>query len=194
MSIRSSTRRFLSLRVGGTHTLEVLLYVRQKDRKIADQHEGELRDILSTRVVPREFQDEIEAYHEKIKGTFAAKTGEKNQQQPSKIGKATGKRKRKSKAKAKPVPVVPEEKPRRDVRHVFGENIQLTYRLQDVDKGNEATVSVVSDSEHLTFHQYPKLSKRLVAWCFPKSEADEEEPSDGGFPRPELIPIADLFR
>ena len=190
---KQSTRTFLELHVGSTHTIEVVLHVRHKDLTWFTTLREELLQLLSTRIVPREFEAEIETYHEKLNGTAVNKTGEKNEKQRQSKGKVTGKRKRKT--KAPPAPLVVTEKPRRDVRHCFGDNLQLTYRLQDMDMDAGATISVSSEHGDLGFRQYPKLSKRLVVWCFPlQGDATEPDPTDGGFPRPELIPIAALFR
>jgi len=48
-----------------------------------------------------------------------------------------------------------------------------------------------------TFRSWKKLNKRLTLWVF---DFDPDNPSDlsvsegGGFPRPELLPMADIFR
>ena len=203
---RPSTRNFLELRVGNTHTIEVLLHVRHKDREWFSQNSvgDQLLQLMSTRIVPREFHTEIERYHEKVNGIIleaGTKTGERNEKPLN--GKMTGKvaGKRKRKPKAAPIVVPLPEKPRRDVRHVFNDNLHLTYRLQDLDSSVGATISVLSspDSLHgnMAFRQYPKLSKRLVVWCFPRQDHPDDtdlDTADGGFPRPELIPIAGLFR
>ena len=45
------------------------------------------------------------------------------------------------------------------------------------------------------FRQLPKLSKRIVLWCYPRDETDEDSLIEGqGFPRPEMVPITSLFR
>ena len=207
-NIRPSTRNFLELRVGNTHTIEVLLHVRHCDREWFSQDSGkdQLLHLMTTRIVPREFHTEIERYHERVHGigTIAGagtKVGEKNDKSLNSktTGKTVGKRKRNP--KAAPVVVLPLEKPRRDIRHVFDDNLHLTYRLQDLHSSAGATLSVSSSPDSLrgnmTFRQYPKLSKRLVVWCFPRQgqqDATDLDTPDGGFPRPELIPIAGLFR
>ena len=49
----------------------------------------------------------------------------------------------------------------------------------------------------LTFRSWNKLSKRLNIWVF---QFDADNPTDlsvsedGGFPRPDLLPLADIFR
>jgi hypothetical protein len=198
--MRLSTRTFLELRVGTTHTVEVLLHVRHKDRAWFSPLRDQFLHLLTTRVIPREFGEEIEAYHEALSGDKVAKPGEANEKQKRSANSAQGKGKRKRKTKATQVPVIPvsgtDQSRRRDIRHVFGDNgLQLTYRLQDMDVHGCTTISISSHDSALEFRQYPKLSKRLVVWCFPlQNDATEPDPVDGGFPRPELVPIAALFR
>ena len=211
-TIRPSTRNFLELRVGSTHTIEVLLHVQHKDREwfSQDSVKDQLLHLMTTRIEPREYQAEIERYHERVHGTMTGagtKTGEKNEKlslnsKATTTGKAARKRKRNPKA-APVLQAIPLEKPRRDIRHVFDDNLHLTYRLQDLNSSAGATLSVASSPDNLrgnmTFRQYPKLSKRLVVWCFPRQDQHDAtdlpvDTPDGGFPRPELIPIAGLFR
>jgi hypothetical protein len=198
--MRLSTRTFLELRVGKTHTVEVLLHVRHKDRVWFTPLRDEFLNHLTKRVIPREFGQEIEAYHEVLSGDTVPKAGEVNEKQKHSKdgGKSNGKRKRKNKTtKGSAIPVPSsDQSQRRDIRHVFGDNtLQLTYRLQDINMHDGTTISFSLHGDTLEFRQYPKLSKRLVVWCFPiQNDSKEPDPVDGGFPRPELVPIAGLFR
>lgn len=197
--MRLSTRTFLELRVGNTHTVKVLLHVRHKDRAWFTPLRDQFLHLLTTRVIPREFGQEIEAYHETLSGDTVAKPGEVNEKQKrsANSGQSKGKRKRKTKATQGPVIPVPatDQSQQRDIRHVFSNVLQLTYRLQDIDTNDGTTISISSHGGNLEFRQYPTLSKRLVVWCFPiQYDAKEPDPVDGGFPRPELVPIASLFR
>ena len=48
-----------------------------------------------------------------------------------------------------------------------------------------------------TFRSWNKLSKRLNVWVFkfdPDDPTDLSATEDGGFPRPELLPLSDIFR
>lgn len=48
-----------------------------------------------------------------------------------------------------------------------------------------------------TFRSWNKLSKRLNVWVFkfdPDDPTDLSVTEDGGFPRPELLPLSDIFR
>lgn len=57
------------------------------------------------------------------------------------------------------------------------------------------------DSEKMvplaTFRTWKKIPKRLNLWVFkldPKDPTDLSSSEGGGFPRPELLPVADIFR
>mmetsp|Transcript_30980 Transcript_30980/g.47254 ORF Transcript_30980/g.47254 Transcript_30980/m.47254 type:complete len:202 (-) Transcript_30980:220-825(-) len=195
--MRKSTRKFFEVTVGNTHTLEVILHVRQRDSDWYSSQHDEMIRLLSSRVVPREFETEIADYHNKDKRSPENTVGIKNASKNTNIGKE-GKKKRK-RGNLKPVTRPLSEKPRREPRHVFGENIQLAYRLQDIgcDSNHSVTLSVLCVNEKLTFEHLPKLSKRLIVWCFPFGghASDEDiDIADGGFPRPDLIPMSHLFR
>lgn len=191
----AATRSFLQLRVGKTHTVEVLIHVRRRDAAWFaggnDARQG-LLDMLSRRIIPREFGDDIERYHEKRNPQAQQKpveVGEKNK--PKKGAGVKRKRKRKDE------PQGPSEKPRRDVTHAYNDKVRVTYRLQEIKPYESATLTMSSsDADDLAFRQLPKLSKRIELWCFPANETGpmEPDPDDGGFPRPELIPISSLFR
>jgi len=62
---------------------------------------------------------------------------------------------------------------------------------REVDDGEEKVVPLAS------FRSWQKLTKRLNLWVF---QFDPNDPSDlnvsegGGFPRPELLPMSDIFR
>lgn len=48
-----------------------------------------------------------------------------------------------------------------------------------------------------TFRKWKKLPKRLNLWVFkfdPRDPIDLSSSEGGGFPRPELLPIADIFQ
>lgn len=193
-----STRTFLELRVGRTHTVDVLLHVRRADvtwfHSSAD-HKKELLKLLSQQIVPKEFDEEIDRYHElhnRLHRPGPTTIGEKNQK--GKGGKAGRKRKL----------MEPEPKPerqKRDVCHVFGDNLRVTYRVEEFNANESATLifapkKTESPEAASLFRQLPKLSKRISLWCYPmdKNNPQEPLPEGGGFPRPEMMPITSLFR
>lgn len=107
---------------------------------------------------------------------------------------------------------------------VMGKSIQACYVMEDIDRtascsmafrpmkqvekqesqsANDDVISPKkeSDSEQLiplaTFRSWNKLSKRLNVWVFkfdPEDPTDLSVSEDGGFPRPELLPLSDIFR
>mmetsp|Transcript_16323 Transcript_16323/g.24703 ORF Transcript_16323/g.24703 Transcript_16323/m.24703 type:complete len:202 (+) Transcript_16323:153-758(+) len=195
--MKKSTRTFLEVTVGTTHNLEVILHVRQSDSEWYFSRHDEIIGLLSSRVIPREFETEITDYHKKANGSLQIQVGEKNKSATTNTGR-DGKRKRK-RGNSKTITQQVSEKSHRETRHVFGENIQLSYRLQDItsDVNHSVTISVGWENEKLAFEHLPKLSKRLVVWCFPfvGHPSDEDvDILDGGFPRPDLIPMSHLFR
>jgi len=124
------------------------------------------------------------------------------QQQPAANKKKSGEKKGGGKKRKQPIvamePLDTEKsKPRRDATHVTGDQLHLIYRIQPV-RSHGANLSLVDEEDDiLCFRQYPKLSKRFIVWCYPRESAEDlfhDPTASGGFPRPELIPIASLFR
>ena len=63
---------------------------------------------------------------------------------------------------------------------------------EDDDDGNKMAVVPLA-----SFRTWKKLPKRLVLWVFqfnPNDPTDLRTSTGGGFPRPDLLPIADIFR
>lgn len=63
--------------------------------------------------------------------------------------------------------------------------------LNHDDDGNKSVIPLAS------FRTWKKLPKRLILWVFqfnPNDPTDLSTSTGGGFPRPELLPIADIFR
>jgi hypothetical protein len=99
----------------------------------------------------------------------------------------------------------------KDVYYAFGTSLQLAYRLEDDPKRKPTVTLLFRDDPQLdderaknkaatrkpsqTMQQLLKLSKRLVVWCYPyDSTAPMDADPPGGMLRPEMIPLADLFR
>lgn len=102
-----------------------------------------------------------------------------------------------------------ENKRQKDVYYAFGKTLQLAYKWEDIastTKGsnnsallvfrNDDTAKNGNNQNQGILCQLDKLPKRIVAWVFPfdPSKPTEPDPTDGGFPLPERIPIAHLFR
>jgi hypothetical protein len=111
------------------------------------------------------------------------------------------------------------QKRKRDVYYAFGKEVQLAYRLQQdtsrpaetlllgssayttTSKNGSAAPHGEASSERATFRPLKRLSKRILVWCYPlvddgddRQSATDPDPPNGGFPRPEFIPISELFR
>jgi hypothetical protein len=108
-------------------------------------------------------------------------------------------------------------KPDKDVYYAFGEEIQLAYRRTEIKqsdsltlffKEGETTATARSGSAATTstpnnvvtapnLHQFHKLSHRIHLWCSKIVDPLQKTNPDlqgVGFYRPELIPMASLFR
>jgi hypothetical protein len=98
----------------------------------------------------------------------------------------------------------------KDVFYAFSEHLDMIYRLEPVSNG--ATLVLIPNQtnndnyqnqnnpspQHCCYWQeLEKLSKRIVLWCYPTGTIfsnETEELLDEGFLRPEMLPVASLFR
>jgi hypothetical protein len=109
-----------------------------------------------------------------------------------------------------------------DVRILFGETLQITYRMEESPTGSltllykNATSTSSNEGDTITtgekkkkkrkqrntlstdvsFRALKALPKRLVLWCYPfdQNSPTKPNPQDSGFPRPEMIPLTSLFQ
>jgi hypothetical protein len=162
--------------------------------------------------------EEIERYYiERNRHYYPAEVGEKNAKKGKQNQKKGQGRKRKRGGKknaqeevGQTQEKVPEESKKvKDVYYAFGEALHVAYRTEDVDKYQSATLVLNGNYNKKDkksaekfkqgsgpFKGLHKLSKRILLWCYPLEPDDPTapEPEGGGFRRPELIPIANLFR
>jgi hypothetical protein len=105
----------------------------------------------------------------------------------------------------------------RHVFYAFGESIQVAYRWEEIHEQKNSTVTLVycednnttedeegtssdgktkNNNNNNNMRQLEPLSKRILTWCYPfdPNNPSEPDPPGGGFPLPERIPIASLFR
>jgi len=109
------------------------------------------------------------------------------------------------------------------ITYVFGETIQVVYKMEEISTSTSATLvfdmktkvenetknhSISSEANKKdlkrmrqddipVFKQVIKIPKRIVMWCSPfdpKHPFESHPLSEGGFPRPEYIPISSLFK
>jgi hypothetical protein len=196
----NSTRTFMELRVGKSHLVEVLLQVRRADlgwyRSNYDTIHDELLELMQENVLPRMCVEEIENYQRaKHRHLFPPDiAGSKNASKAKRSKPAVRKRGKKA-----PPPPPEEEKPKpksdKEVYYSFGETIQLAYRRQEL-KSNQGATIFYKPKEKGKFLELPKLSHRILIWCSKLDLHNKTNPdqSNVGFHRPELIPIASLFR
>jgi hypothetical protein len=109
-----------------------------------------------------------------------------------------------------------------DVTILFGETLQITYRMEETPTGSltllyKNATSTSSDevdntatgekkkkkrkqrntlTTDVSFRALKALPKRLVLWCYPfdQNSPTKPNPQDSGFPRPEMIPLTSLFQ
>lgn len=245
-----SARTLLELTVGdGNASIECLINLRKCDlhwwNSNIEYNEQQLYKLISLEVLPVECSYEIDRFDEgkrpKIKrdgNKGKIIIGEKNT-----LSNATNKKKKnndrgknagKGKNNIDTAPVNKgkdrQQKSNSEIRYLFGESIQITYKIEEISTSKCATLvfnvegdnhdddtSTVSElnenrsrkrkqnskcerdqfmESNITFTQLRKIPKRLVIWCFPfdPKKPMEPYPCDGGFPRPEFIPITSLFK
>lgn len=217
----TGTRTYLELRVGSHQSVEVVLQLRRADVPWFERNcsvlQPELFELLQTSVLPRLFASEIEENHAKITeqkpppnlgpGGIEITIGEKNSKEQKKAratasNNNSNKRKRGlSKKKQAELKRQQEEAAReqrtkeRDVYSAVGETIRIAYRLEAARAG--ATLLFRNNNSNGNgktgsgFRALKKLSKRILVWCYP---ANAQQPVSEGFLRPEVLPIASLFR
>jgi hypothetical protein len=200
-------RACLEFRVGKSHLVEVLLHLRRADWDWYQSNEQdiseELLELMEQSVIPRMFGEEIERYHAKRNPNLfppeKSTVGSKNKKTKNHHPNTANKRKPRKGSKTQlPVqqPVVEEEKkPDKDVYFSFGEILQLAYRRQPLSSNRGRTIFFKEGNTG--FHNLPKLPDRLLIWCSkivdPQNKTNPD-PAGVGFYRPEMIPIASLFR
>ena len=84
----------------------------------------------------------------------------------------------------------------RPVKQPSKEN-ELTSDTLSLSKETDVSIKEEKLIPLATFRSWIKLSKRLNVWVFkfdPNDPTDLSATQDGGFPRPELLPLSDIFR
>jgi hypothetical protein len=200
-------RTCLEFRVGKSHLVEVLLHLRRADWDWYQSNEQdiseELLELMEQSVLPRMFGEEIERYHAQRNPNMfppeKSTVGSKNKKTKNNHQNTANKRKPRKGVKAKlPVqqPIVEEEKkPDKDIYFSFGEILQLSYRRQPLSSNLGRTIFFKEGDAG--FHDLPKLPDRLLIWCSKIVDPENKtnpDPAGVGFYRPEMIPIASLFR
>jgi hypothetical protein len=136
----------------------------------------------------------------------------KQQQQAAAAGKK-GKRRRGGAKQAAAAAAAAAEQQRlaetkkKDVYYAFGETMQIAYRLHEIATKNQSAhptlvfteSSSTTTSGKIKMQSLIKLPRRILLWSSPpsptaNSASNEESDRDGGFYRPEFIPMGSIFR
>ena len=216
MKVRG-TRTYLEVKVGRSQCAAVILYLRRPDMAWFNDNNdrlfAEFLHLIEQQVLPRMFTDELEENHAQqtkhkrppTLGPGGVPIAEKNNAAP-----AQKKRKRLTKKAMAELERLrkqaEKDQKKKDVYYAFGKEMQLAYRLEEVKTRQAETLVFANDDEQedsdkkkdeRQFRLLKKLSKRILVWCYPLTDqhsATDPDPPGGGFPRPELIPISELFR
>mmetsp|Transcript_2777 Transcript_2777/g.5895 ORF Transcript_2777/g.5895 Transcript_2777/m.5895 type:complete len:264 (-) Transcript_2777:101-892(-) len=169
MAPLTTTRTLFELRVGSTHTIEVLLQIRLSDiswwNSDLYNHERQLYKLIGRRVMPTECREEIEKDRAKIrcaanivkKKKGAVVIGEANLKKKSEKEKSTDKKRGGKKAKSKETKPSkkqkicdkydasdPREKKLKILREpgkwIMGKSIQICYMMEDIEKSTATTL------------------------------------------------------
>lgn len=188
------------------------------DRTTANTSGGgifaDLLDLLQSSVLPRMFDDEIaknDAAHRGTKlppelgpGGIPVTVGEKNRTTTTISCKPKPKKKRQriSKAKQDELKRLEQQaerqrcKDEKDVHYATASKmLQIAYRLEAIHAsgGSSATLLFRPHRDRQSqLLELKKLSKRILLWCYPLDS--DGIPTDEGFLRPELLPMAAIFR
>jgi hypothetical protein len=207
------SRTFFSLRLGSQQCVTVVVHVRQRsDLQWFNQHHVEhwndLLHLLRTSILPRMCSDEIEEYSTK-------------QERPPPLGpggipiasalpalnerrtRRSSKKRKISEVVAQPKQAEEDSKDRVNTDPVFraiGRTLQVAYRLVPLETTSSSATLVhckqhALDQDHeASSHWVPlrTLSQRILVFCSPLDEDDTTAAL--GFCRPELIPMAELFK
>jgi hypothetical protein len=205
MTTVSGTRTYLEVKVGDRQCAEVLLFLRRQDLDWFNNQDEllfpELLQLLERTILPRMFGDELDdtqAGGDKSRipplGPGGIPIAEKN-------AEPTKKRKRMTKKAFAELKRAEEEAARqsrattKEVYYAVGERLQLTYRLEQAKTTRTETLLFGNVGDEVNFRPLQKVSQRILVWCYPLTDSPSDpDPPGGGFPRPELIPISELFR
>lgn len=228
------TRTLIELKVGIGSALQVQLHLRTCDvewfNENAVENVSQLLSLISKRILPDEFKDDIENSpmpSTAAKKTVLAKTNDKKRKSTSKTsdknGKAPGikfkftppikKTKKTLKKDSDSARAKKKDETKKtylstmDTKFLFGDSIQITYRVKPIQNSHRATLSIVkpecsgsSPSPSPTLCQFEclrPLPKLVIIWLYRFDPLNPKQPSmdsTDGFPRPEFVPISSLFK
>jgi hypothetical protein len=209
------SRTQFELRVGDHHSVDVVLYIRRQDVETMRNNErwDEILLSLQTSILPRMFHDEIEMSRAKIlrkvvppelgPGGIPVGAGEKNQQSRRRrtMAKTATVRARARASQQEHSRDPPKRE--RELNYAFGKKVKFAYHLKE--SKNSPSVTFVVD-ENKKYKLLTKLSKSICLWAYPCDPAASNDNGNGEAHaicddellltagRPEMIPLASLFR
>lgn len=217
----TGTRTFLELRVGVRQSVEVVLHVRRADIVWFNSHSQELfpevLDVLQVSILPRLLASEIEQAHYRSSSSSSKRkvppnlgpggipTGGGSSERPKSQNNtkkpAAARKLRMSKVKHAELKRQEMEAERlrrqseKDVYYATTETIQVTYRLEAIAAAaaGHSSATLLFGTTNKNFYELQKLSQRILLWCYPIQD-ERIVPTDEGFCRPELVPMASIFR
>lgn len=137
-----STRTSLELSVGEKNDLsvEVIVHLRRQDLKWwndkVKSHQKQLFKVITLRILPEECSDDIEAWHstktKKLKIDRQRNSQKKSTATSASSGAKQHKQSKKSSKKDKSDPP--------EFIYLYGDTIQLTYKIEDTSKSNSLTL------------------------------------------------------
>eukprot|EP00557_Chaetoceros_sp_GSL56_P009369 CAMPEP_0176488172 /NCGR_PEP_ID=MMETSP0200_2-20121128/6561_1 /TAXON_ID=947934 /ORGANISM="Chaetoceros sp., Strain GSL56" /LENGTH=166 /DNA_ID=CAMNT_0017885125 /DNA_START=186 /DNA_END=686 /DNA_ORIENTATION=- len=91
--------------------------------------------------------------------------------------------------------------PSLDTKYLFGDTLQVTYRIIPTQNGQRAILTMnkqeEGDNQLPSFEYLRPLPKNIVMWCYPFDPLNPKQPTmdkTDGFPRMEFIPLSSLFK
>ena len=154
------SRSFIELSVGNSHTVEVIVNIRECDlfwwNEMLEGHEKELFKLIQCHILPSEFHEEIYSYHKQRQDDGITKKniiGEKNKKKRkanTKNDNTNNNNNNKSKKKAQSRShetlnkvdegTASKRKYDLDVSYLFGETLQITYKMEEIPVSSSATI------------------------------------------------------
>jgi len=202
------TQSLIHLTINNTHMIELLIHLNPSNIKWFNSkidYKYQIYTILEERILPTEFPNWFDEENEDKKiGKKTSYNGTKDNDNRKKRNKRRNvnpvknskpnKQKPKNPVKNDEIPMI-----------YYGENIQLTYYVENISKGLLTSQAMLlykdegkSPGEYdRKFFEIPSLDKRIVVWCYPfdKKTLENDLLDDMKNERIfETIPFHDFFR
>jgi hypothetical protein len=210
-----TTRNVVELKVGAHRSTQLELHLRTCDIKWfnenRDRNMEQILSLVSRDIIPQICDGHYKQQNDR-RNTVEERVGSKVNAQKVDCSKSTNvnrkssvkttdeekmikKRKVESSSKTKTLTYIPAL----DTKYLFGDTIQLTYRIMPNQSGQRAILSMKreEDNQLASFEYLKPLPKNIVMWCYPFDPLNPKHPTmdnTDGFPRMEFIPLSSLFK